>query len=111
MGTTLNPIIRADMASIQAEVRGGSPHAVPHRRAPNEFLHRFSSLLLLLALWIISAERANAALQFDVFLGYEGIVREAGSFPVVCEVFNDGPTFNAVFEIVSGYMRSDQVRR
>src|SRR5439155_18475821 len=48
----------------------------------------------------------HAALQFDVFLGYggqptgvDGVVREVGWFPVACEVFNDGPPFNAAFEL------------
>src|SRR5207237_6566765 len=56
----------------------------------------------------------RAALQFDVFLGYggqpsgfDGIVREAGWFPVACEVLNDGPSFNAVFELST----SGQTRR
>jgi hypothetical protein len=59
------------------------------------------------------AASAPAALQFDVFLGYggqpsglDGVVREAGWFPVACEVFNDGPSFNAVFELsTSGHAR------
>src|SRR5205085_7285644 len=50
-------------------------------------------------------------LQFDVFLGYDGMVREAAWFPVACEVFNDGPSFNAVFELSAGDFRADQVRR
>ncbi|MBI4658385.1 MAG: hypothetical protein HY735_06000 [Verrucomicrobia bacterium] len=54
---------------------------------------------------------ARAELQFDVFVGYDGVVREAGWFPLACEIFNDGPTFNAVIEISSGNLRSDQVRR
>jgi hypothetical protein len=46
-----------------------------------------------------TAVAGRAALQFDVFLGYDDTAREAGWFPVACEVFNDGPTFNAVFEL------------
>jgi hypothetical protein len=60
----------------------------------------------------------QAALQFDVFLGYggqptgtDGIVREASWFPVACEVFNDGPSFNAVFEVSSSQMGGGQTRR
>ena len=55
------------------------------------------------------AASARAALQFDVFIGYggqptgsDGILREAGWFPVAVEVQNDGPPFNAVFELTSG---------
>ncbi len=54
---------------------------------------------------------AQAALQFDVFPGYDGIVPEASWFPIVCEVKNDGPSFNAFFEISSGKFGSSQVRR
>src|SRR2546430_7109941 len=60
----------------------------------------------------------RAALQFDVFVGYggqptgfDGIVREAGWFPVAVEVQNDGPPFNAVFELSSSQMGVGQTRR
>src|SRR5204863_6549777 len=63
-------------------------------------------------------ESAPPALQFDVFIGYggqptgfDGVVREAGWFPVACEVFNDGPSFNAVFELSSSQMGGGQTRR
>jgi len=42
---------------------------------------------------------AHAALQFDVFLGYDGIVPEASWVPVVCEIKNDGPSFNGTIEL------------
>ncbi|MEO8429621.1 MAG: hypothetical protein ABI651_21225, partial [Verrucomicrobiota bacterium] len=42
---------------------------------------------------------SRGTLQFDVFLGYDGAVHEADWFPVACEVLNDGPPFNAVFEL------------
>src|SRR5262245_40600000 len=45
---------------------------------------------------------ARAALQFDVFLGYDGTVREASWFPVVCEIKNDGPPFTGVVEVSPG---------
>src|SRR5687768_12699291 len=54
---------------------------------------------------------AHAALQFDVFIGYDGVVPEASWFPVVCEVRNDGPSFNAFFEVSSGQFNQNQVRR
>jgi len=44
----------------------------------------------------------RAALQFDVFLGYDGVVPEATWFPVVCEIKNDGPPFNGVIELNGG---------
>jgi len=71
-----------------------------------------------LALWLMllvgQPIPAHAALQFDVFLGYDSKVREASWFPVTCEVFNDGPTFNAVVELsltAGNGMSSEQVRR
>ena len=42
---------------------------------------------------------SHGTLQFDVFIGYDGTVHEADWFPVACEVLNDGPPFNAVFEL------------
>ena len=53
----------------------------------------------------------RAALQFDVFIGYDSTVHEAGWFPVACEVFNDGPSFNAVFELSNEAVGRGQVRR
>src|SRR5512140_2583849 len=59
--------------------------------------------------WMGLAE-ARATIQFDIFPGYDSIVREAVWEPVVCEVFNDGPTFQAVFELSSGF-GGNQVQR
>src|ERR1041385_8771904 len=60
----------------------------------------------------------RAALQFDVFVGHggqptgsDGIVREAGWFPVAVEVQNDGAPFNATFELSSSQMGGGQTRR
>jgi len=63
--------------------------------------------LLLLLCGLLSAQ---AAVRFDVFLGYDGILPEASWFPVVCEVQNDGPTFNALVEITSSLYQSGQRR-
>lgn len=54
---------------------------------------------------------ARAAIQFDVFLGYDGIIPEASWFPVVCEVKNDGPTFTATIELVVGSFNQNQTLR
>jgi hypothetical protein len=43
------------------------------------------------AILLLFAFPLQAALQFDTFIGYDGNVHEAGWFPVLCEVFNDGP--------------------
>ena len=53
--------------------------------------------VILFLLFFLQGVRA--AIQFDPFVGYEGNVHEAGWFPITCEVFNDGPSFNAVIEI------------
>ncbi|MEW6156950.1 MAG: hypothetical protein AB1813_05920 [Verrucomicrobiota bacterium] len=67
--------------------------------------------MLCLLLWLaFFPAKARAELQFDVFFGYDGIIHEANWFPVVCEIFNDGPSFNATIELSAG-MGSDQLRR
>lgn len=73
-------------------------------------LRRFLSLLLppLLALVALST---RAAIQFDVFPGYDGIVRQAAWFPMVCEVKNDGPAFMGVIEVTSGQFNQSQTHR
>ena len=61
----------------------------------------------LLAFWIWCCcglpVACQAALQFDVFLGYDGLVPEASWFPVVCEVKNDGPGFTGTIEVKGGF--------
>ena len=64
-------------------------------------------LLLFLGLWT----PAQGAVRFDVFVGYDGVVPEASWFPVTCEVQNDGPGFNAQFELTSGAYSQGQTRR
>ncbi|MDB6112988.1 MAG: hypothetical protein JWR69_4738, partial [Pedosphaera sp.] len=68
-------------------------------------------LMLLLVLLGSLTLSARAALQFDVFLGYDGVVSEASWFPVVCEVKNDGPSFNGTIEVSSGSFNQNQTRR
>src|SRR5580704_10863268 len=70
---------------------------------------RFALLLLFFLGGL--AFTARAALQFDVFLGYEGVVSEASWFPVVCEVKNDGPSFTGVIEVSPGQFNESQKRR
>jgi hypothetical protein len=67
--------------------------------------------LALLILASALARPASAALQFDVLAGYEGTVHEAAWFPITCELFNDGPSFNATIEISAGQFGGDQVRQ
>lgn len=72
---------------------------------------RIQSLLCWAGLSLALTFQSRAALQFDVFVGYDGLVREAAWFPVACEVYNDGPSFNAVFELSAGNLGTDQLRR
>ena len=67
--------------------------------------------VLILAAFFGLMPMARAAIQFDVFPGYDGIVPEASWFPIICEVKNDGPSFNAVIEISGGRFNEGQTRR
>src|SRR5215470_3596172 len=62
--------------------------------APRPSLFHFSLIFALFGLF-----SAQAALQFDVFFGYDGIVPEASWVPVVCEIKNDGPSFTGTIEL------------
>ena len=70
---------------------------------------------LLIVLWLLGFEGAalssRAVIQFDVFLGYDGIVPQASWFPVVCEIKNDGPAFMGTVEVDGGQFNQDQTRR
>jgi len=86
-----------------------------HQTSRTARLSAWSSLVLGLCLATTSSQ---AILQFDVFLGYggqptgiDGAAREAGWFALGCELFNDGPGFDAVVEIRSADGRGGQARR
>ena len=90
------------------------PKTLPIRRRRCSFRPggrpiRFALGMVLLFRFLATAVRAE--LQFDVFIGYDSVVREASWFPIACEVLNDGPTFNAYLEITGSNFRSEQVRR
>jgi len=70
---------------------------------------RFLRLMLCL-LCASEAFTVRAALQFDVFIGYDGVVPEASWFPVIVEVKNDGPTFTGLFELSPGNYNQSQTR-
>jgi hypothetical protein len=65
---------------------------------------------IVLAL-LLSSSPVRADLQFDAFVGYDQILPEHGWFPIVCELHNDGPSFNAVIEVTSGDWGGGQIRR
>lgn len=78
----------------------------PHHAGFRLWLACFAALVLVVP--------ARAKIQFDVFGGYGdaggGHVRAGGWYPVSIEVFNDGPTFDAVIEISAGQFGSQTQR-
>jgi hypothetical protein len=60
--------------------------------------HRFVRLLLVVAA-LLQGIVAQAKIQFDVFPGFDSVARGGAWFPVVVEVYNDGPSFDAVVEL------------
>ncbi len=67
--------------------------------------------LILGMLMVCCCPNAQAALRFDVFLGYDGTVREASWFPIVCEIQNDGAPFAGVIEVTpAGYGKGNTQR-
>ncbi len=87
-----------------------APASAQHGASPRR-VGGWLAWLCLCWLFHSSAPSAHAELQFDVFFGYDGAVHEAGWFPVAVEVFNDGPAFNAVFELSSGQLGAGNVRQ
>lgn len=77
----------------------GSPHG---EQGQVKCLRRAWPAVLGVLLALVLTPSARATLQFDVFLGYDGIVSEASWFPLVIEVDNDGPTFTGIIEITGG---------
>jgi hypothetical protein len=67
--------------------------------------------LLLLPVLCSGASKERDPIQFDVFLGHDGIVPEASWFPVICEIKNDGPGFTATIEIAGGNYNQGQTLR
>lgn len=65
---------------------------------------------MLPLLWIAACVRLCAALELDIFSGYDGYVHAGGWYPVAIEVNNDGATFDGTFE-VSGGQFGNQVQR
>jgi hypothetical protein len=80
------------------------------RKAFKQIWKRTRPVLLMAGVVIgFSLTPAWAALQFDVFLGYDGTVREASWFPIVCEIKNDGPSFTGVIEVTpAGYSKGSR---
>jgi hypothetical protein len=74
-------------------------------------LHLRRWITLLAALLPLTAP---ASLQFDVFLGFDGIdgaAQEGKWFPAIIELKNEGPSFDAVLVVTTGQLGQQQVRR
>jgi hypothetical protein len=74
-------------------------------------MRMFKAIWLWCLLALLSSFRTPAALQFDLLPGYEGTIHESAWFPITCEIFNDGPSFNAIIEISGGTFGTEQVRQ
>src|SRR5512138_2751324 len=78
-------------------------------------LRKFRKVCGFVLVWLLvlggALPGARAALQFDVFLGYDGILTEASWFPLVCEIKNDGPSFTGTVELTGGSDNGGQIRR
>jgi len=70
-----------------------------------------AGLMIAVVLLLAGLPAARAAIQFDVFLGYDGVVPEGSWFPIVCEIKNDGPSFNGVVEVEPGSYSQGQTRQ
>jgi len=49
-------------------------------------------------------------MQFDTYIGLDSYVPEASWFPLICEVYNDGPAFNGTIEVTTGMGQSGYPR-
>ena len=97
-----------DMTRVQPSTRQAGHERVSRLPAAQSLA---GSLIASLLVLFASSVCSLAELQFDVFLGYDGTVREASWFPVACEIFNDGPGFNGVFEVTPSRSGGSQIRR
>src|SRR5712691_1640193 len=97
-------------------LREVGPHGVTIKPRDGVAGKQFNrSRILILVLWLavqcFAAVSGRAAMQFDVFLGYDGIVPEATWFPLLFEIKNDGPSFTGTVELSSENMNQGQARR
>jgi hypothetical protein len=82
----------------------------PSSRFPAFPLSRVYALLLVSWLALLMAAPARAAIRFDMFVGYDGIVPQGSWFPIAFEVFNDGDPFVAELEVAPNNFNSGQTR-
>lgn len=60
---------------------------------------------------LLLAQTLPAALQFDMFVGFNGVLRQNAWTPVMFDVRNDGPPFVGTIELVTDATRGGTVRR
>ncbi len=96
------------MARVQPQRIANSPMQIALRN----LMGRGRFLFLLAATFLLgSALTTRADLQFDVFFGYDGTVREASWFPIVCEIRNNDAPFAGEIEVTpSGTVRGQSER-
>jgi len=68
-------------------------------------LGSFAAILIFFAI-----SSLHAAVRFDMFVGYDGIVPQGSWFPIAFEAQNDGPGFTATIEVSPGQFNSTQTR-
>ncbi len=92
--------------------RGPMTRMQPNHPAKLHRPHILPGALLLAAFVLLAllAFPARAAVRFDMFVGYDGIVPVGSWFPVSFEVQNDGPPFTATVEIAPGQFSSTHNR-
>ena len=89
-------------------MQGNLPRIFQRQHFP--FFSRSRFHLWLAVLLFVFAATAQAAVRFDMFTGYDGIVPQGSWFPVAFEVQNDGPAFTATIEVTPGQINSSQTR-
>src|SRR5882724_3448062 len=94
-----------------AAVHSGQPRNSKSETRSCKPERRWTAIMLSGLLLLSNVMSSRAALQFDVFLGYDGVIPEATWFPVVCEIKNDGPSFNGVIELNGGSLNQGQLQK
>jgi hypothetical protein len=61
--------------------------------------HNALRSLFLVILLCLANESVRGEVRFDVFLGYDGTVRESAWFPITFEIQNSGPPMSGLIEI------------
>ncbi|HEY3860699.1 MAG TPA: hypothetical protein VGO59_02320 [Verrucomicrobiae bacterium] len=84
---------------------------MPLKTMMGKLIPRRSAWFVWAALLSLAALAARADLRFDAFLGYDNILPERSWFPVTCEIYNDGPAFNATVEVSAAQFGAGQSRR